>query len=65
MNIVSLFDKVNNRQVLKPGERANVLQAFEDKPHNYDAWDINIYYQEKMWEVNDVSKVLNSLKQAL
>jgi len=54
MNISSLYDKINCREVLKPGERANVLQAFEDKPHNYDAWDINIYYQEKMWEVTDV-----------
>lgn len=53
-NITSLFDKQANREVLKSGERANILQAFEDKPHNYDAWDINIYYLEKMWEINDV-----------
>ncbi len=53
-NIISIFDKANCREVIKEGEKANVLQAFEDKPHNYDAWDINIYYQEKMWEVNDI-----------
>lgn len=57
LNITSIYDKVNNREVLKEGQRANVLQAFEDKPHNFDAWDINIYYQEKMWEVNDVQSV--------
>ncbi|OPJ61191.1 alpha-mannosidase [Clostridium oryzae] len=56
-NIVSIFDKVNNRQVLKEGQRANVIQAFEDKPHNYDAWDINIYYSEKMWEIDDVTDI--------
>jgi alpha-mannosidase len=56
-NIISIYDKINERQVLKSGERANVLQAFEDKPHNFDAWDINIYYQEKMWEINDVVSV--------
>lgn len=56
-NIISLFDKHANREVLKAGEKANVLQAFEDKPHNYDAWDINIYYSEKMWELNDVQSV--------
>ncbi len=56
-HIVSLMDKRVNRQVLKKGERANVLQAFEDKPHNWDAWDINIYYQEKMWEIDDVQKI--------
>lgn len=56
-NIVSIFDKTNCREVLKSGRKANVLQAFEDKPHNYDAWDINIYYQEKMWEINNVKSV--------
>lgn len=56
-NIISIFDKVNRREILKAGSRANVLQAFEDKPHNHDAWDINIYYQEKMWEINDVENV--------
>jgi alpha-mannosidase len=56
-NVTSIYDKFNNREVLKKNEKANVLQAFEDKPHNFDAWDINIYYQEKMWEVNDVLSV--------
>lgn len=56
-NITSIFDKVNDRELLKNGERANVLQAFEDRPHNFDAWDINIYYQEKMWEVNEVLSI--------
>jgi alpha-mannosidase len=55
-NISSIFDKKNNREVIKNNEKANVLQVFEDKPHNWDAWDINIYYQDKMWEVNDVQK---------
>lgn len=56
-NIVSIFDKQNNREILKPGSKANVLQAFEDKPFSFDAWDINIYYSEKMWEVNDLESV--------
>lgn len=61
-NITSIYDKNNHREVLKANERANVLQAFEDKPHLWDAWDINVYYQEKMWEVNDVEeiKVINN-----
>lgn len=56
-NIISVYDRVNERELLKKGERANVLQAFEDKPNTYDAWDIYIYYQEKMWEVNSVENV--------
>lgn len=56
-NIISIYDKLNEREVLKNNQKGNVLQAFEDKPHNFDAWDINIYYQEKMWEINDVEKI--------
>ena len=56
-NITSIFDKRANREVLKDGYKGNVLQAFEDKPHNWDAWDINIYYQDKMWEVNDLQSI--------
>ncbi len=56
-HMTSLMDKRVNREVLKEGERGNVLQAFEDKPHNWDAWDINIYYQEKMWEMDHVQSI--------
>jgi len=53
----SIFDKINKREVLKAGQRGNQIQAFEDKPMRYDNWDIDIYYQEKMWEVDDVEKI--------
>jgi alpha-mannosidase len=49
--ISRLLDKVQAREVLAPGQAANVLQAFEDKPMNYDAWDIDIYYTQKCREV--------------
>ncbi|MBC1356896.1 alpha-mannosidase [Listeria booriae] len=52
-----LYDKQNQREVLASGERGNVLQVFEDKPMNFDAWDIDIYYQEKMREVTDLQGV--------
>ncbi len=55
--IKSFFDKENNREVLKKGEVANALQAFEDKPMNYDNWDIDIFYQEKMWAIDDVQSI--------
>lgn len=52
--IASLFDKRNGREVLAPGRRGNLLQAFEDKPKDFDAWDIDIDYQEKGWEIDDL-----------
>lgn len=52
--IIRLYDKEYDREVLKEGQCANVLQMFEDKPIDNDAWDIDIFYQEKMREINDL-----------
>ena len=46
--IEKLFDKKAGRSVLKDGQLGNVLEVFEDKPVNYDAWDIDIFYTQKM-----------------
>ncbi len=56
-NIVSLFDKRAEREVLKEGTLGNRIQAFEDKPMEYSNWDIDIYYKEKMWNVDDVQSI--------
>jgi alpha-mannosidase len=56
-NMESIYDKTNDREVLKPGLPGNVLQAFEDLPYANDAWDISMYYQEKMWELNDIQSI--------
>ncbi|MCM0647715.1 alpha-mannosidase [Clostridium swellfunianum] len=56
-NITSLYDKKNNREIIKSNKKANVLQAFEDRPMNWENWDIDIFYKRKMWEVNDISHV--------
>ncbi len=55
--ISRIFDKRVGREVLKAGERANVIEAFEDFPREYDAWEISVYYKEKKYEINDVSAV--------
>ncbi|HLW03468.1 MAG TPA: alpha-mannosidase [Ktedonobacterales bacterium] len=53
--IVSLYDKRAEREVIAPGEVGNALLAFEDRPLDFDAWDINIYYQDKPYPVDDVT----------
>ena len=45
----SIYDKENDREVLKG--KGNILRIFEDKPMNYDAWDIDIYYRNKYEDV--------------
>ncbi|MEW4368323.1 alpha-mannosidase [Paenibacillus kandeliae] len=55
--LIAITDLDYDREVLAPGERGNVLQLFEDKPMNFDAWDIDIFYQEKMQEIVDLQQV--------
>jgi len=50
----SIFDKDVQREVLKAGEKGNVLRVYEDKPIYYDNWDIDIYYTQKSWVVDDL-----------
>ena len=47
-----LYDTAAQREVLKPGARGNVFQMFEDRPDNYDAWNLEQYYSEHMWELD-------------
>ena len=47
--ITRLFDKHNHRELLPPGAVANQFQAFEDIPRTPDAWEIDIYYEDKMY----------------
>jgi alpha-mannosidase len=50
--ITSLFDKRNAREVLTaPG---NVLQMFEDRSINGEAWEVEIFYQDKMRAVDEL-----------
>ena len=52
-----LYDKTYQREVLKAGEKGNLLRMYEDKPIYYDNWDIDIYYTEKYWDVTDVQSL--------
>jgi len=56
-DIVRIYDKVAQREVLPPGAVANQFQAFEDRPLMWDAWDIDIYYDDRMWLAEPCSAV--------
>lgn len=45
--LVSIKDLVNQREVLTEKGRGNYFKLYEDKPMDYDAWDIDLYYVEK------------------
>jgi alpha-mannosidase len=48
-DITRIYDKVAQRELLVPSAVASQLRAFEDRPLNWDAWDIDIFYEDKLF----------------
>ncbi len=48
--LIKAFDKEAMRLILKPGIPGNLLQLFEDRPNAWDAWDIDVFYQDQLLE---------------
>jgi alpha-mannosidase len=58
--LVSVWDKEAGREVLAPGPhgpRGNVLQLFEDRPVDWDAWDVNAFSLERCDELDAADSV--------
>jgi len=55
--ITRLRDKLQDREVLPDGELANRLVIFEDKPLNFDAWDIDSFVQAKCRDVDQLESI--------
>ena len=64
--IVSVFDKQENREIVPQGQMLNVLVAYEDRPYQYDNWELAPYYAQKpypvdrllsRWEIHDGERV--------
>ena len=45
--ITRLYDKTCSRDVLPENKVGNQLQAYEDRPVDSDAWDIDSFYEDK------------------
>ncbi len=56
-DIIRIYDKSNRREVLTEGAIANQLQAFEDRPLDFDAWDIDIFYDDTMWTASPADSI--------
>ncbi|MEQ6120308.1 alpha-mannosidase [Reichenbachiella sp. MALMAid0571] len=44
--VESIYDKEFDREILQEGQLANVFKLYEDQPITYEAWDVDIYYEE-------------------
>ncbi len=56
-DITRIFDKRNQREVLPGGKVANQFLAFEDRPKRWDAWDLDISYEDTYWRSDPASAV--------
>lgn len=54
-NLSSIFDKVNNREVLAAGTEGNVIELHENLPGYWDAW--NIGYTGEKWSLNKADSI--------
>lgn len=52
-----IYDKENDREVLQDGKKGNQFRMYEDKPMCFDNWDVDIFYTEKYWDINDVTSM--------
>jgi alpha-mannosidase len=55
--LTRLYDRQAGREVLAEGMVANELQVFEDKPIAWDAWDIDVFYQQKMRRITNLKSM--------
>ncbi|WP_143319768.1 glycoside hydrolase family 38 C-terminal domain-containing protein [Clostridium sp. HBUAS56010] len=60
--LLRLFDRNQERELIKEGARANELLVFDDRPLEFDAWNIDASYEEKVWKIEEVTdmKVLEN-----
>jgi alpha-mannosidase len=56
-DICRILDRRNGRELLPQGAVANQMQIFEDRPMKWDAWDIDIYYDDRMWLADAASSI--------
>lgn len=54
-NMTSIYDKAQRREFIARGQEANILQIYEDRAEQWDAW--NIGYTGRMWELNRAEAV--------
>jgi alpha-mannosidase len=57
-NLIRLYDLENFRDVLVPDAVGNQLWAYVDRPHQWDAWDVESYVQDQGWPLEPESSRL-------
>ena len=56
-DITSLYDKEAEREVLAEGEVGNQLLGMEDRPLAWDAWDVDIFYDDRVDKIEGIQSI--------
>ncbi len=56
-DLTRVFEKVAHRDVLAEGAKANEFLAFEDRPNEWDAWDVDIFYDDKVYYAEPAASI--------
>lgn len=51
-NISRLIHKKTGRSVSPEGELVGNVIAYQDRPHNHEAWDVKCYFDEVSWKLD-------------
>ncbi|MDX2052892.1 MAG: glycoside hydrolase family 38 C-terminal domain-containing protein [Polyangiaceae bacterium] len=70
LRLVRAFDKELSREILVPNERGNELALYEDRPHAFDAWEVDEYYEQQKVDVakvvpGSISRITGPVRQGL
>ena len=57
MEIVSLIEKATGKEFIQDGKKGNELVTYEDRPMNWDNWDIDVFYRKKPYYADFVSEI--------
>lgn len=57
MEITSLIEKTTGKEFIEEGKKGNELVTYEDRPMNWDNWDIDVFYKKKVYFPDRVSDI--------
>ena len=60
--LVRGFDKEAGREILRDGEKGNVFSLYVDRPNTFEAWDVDIFYDQEERtgaEIKSISDVVS------
>jgi alpha-mannosidase len=54
--VISAFDKESKKEVFESA--GNILSLYEDRPNDWDAWDVDFYYRNALVEVAEATDTM-------